>query len=202
MSKLSKVPISRMAGATHLGYASWMGCLLGCLAAAMPMAHYGWSFTIGYVAVGLIYLGVIWAKPAFLSKVSFFAPLFEAGVKGHLIALAARFPHFCVLVLGNWVSYFFFHVDIPFGAALLYLPIVLIVSTLPLTPQGFGTRDALSATFFLAYAPGASDPERVSALAACTLSWGLAATFITLIIGLVFDRFVQRRLARASASST
>jgi uncharacterized membrane protein YbhN (UPF0104 family) len=194
MSKLSKVSIGRMAGATLVSYASWMGCLTGCFALALPFTELPKIYTPVILVTGIAYLGVIHTKPAALARISFLSPLFEAGVKGHLLALAARVPHLLVLVLGTWVSFFFFGVHIPLGQALVYLPILLVATTLPLTPQGFGTRDALAAFFFEKYATDATHAERLGRLGACTTSWGIMTTIVAVLIGLVCSRFVRRRL--------
>lgn len=196
MSKLAKLPITRVAGATLVSYAGWMGCLLGCVAVAMPLA----GLPVGYLpiiaAAGVVYLVIVEIKPAPLAKISFLAPLFEAGLRGHAIALAARIPHLLVLVLGNWAAYRFFHVFIPLGQALLYLPILLVATTLPITPQGFGTREALAATFFASYAPGDTEAERLGALTASTTAWGVSITLAGILLGLVCTRIAARRLAQ------
>lgn len=195
MSKLAKLPIARVAGATLVSYAGWMGCLLGCVAVAMPLA----GMPVGYLpiilAAGIVYLIVLQIKPAPLVKISFLAPLFESGVRGHAVALFARIPHLLVLVLGNWAAYRFFHVYIPIGQALLYLPILLVATTLPITPQGFGTREALAATFFAVYAPGDTDAERLGTLTASTTAWGVSISLAGILLGLVSTRIATSRLA-------
>ena len=42
--------------------------------------------------LGVAYLVMLAVKPAALARVRLFGPLFEAGVKGHLVAAAARLP--------------------------------------------------------------------------------------------------------------
>lgn len=201
MSKLAKIPLARVAGTTLVSYAGWFGCLLGCVAIALPWTELPlWPIPVILVA-GLGYLGVLALRPKALENVAFLAPLFEAGVKGHAVALLARLPHLGVLVLGTWAGYFFFNVHLPVGTALVYLPIMLMITTLPITPQGFGAREAFAATFFVRYAPGATPEEQVGRLTAATTSWGVSVTLVGILIGLVCDRIVDRRLLAQAAEA-
>jgi hypothetical protein len=195
MSRLARVPLARMAGATLVSYACWFGCLLGCVAIALPFSNLPIHFVPVIVGAGLAYLIVIGTKPAFLSRVTLLAPLFEAGLRGHAVALLARVPHLAVIVLGTWASYAFFDVAIPPGTALVYVPILLVATTLPIAPQGFGTRDALAAQFFVAYATGETEAARLGQLAACTTTWGVLSTIAGAGLGLLCGRVVTRRLA-------
>jgi hypothetical protein len=201
ISRAWQVPIARAAGATLLGYASWMGCLLLLGGVAMPLSGRPAGFLFGVIAVGLLYLVVLHLRPARLVKIGFLSPLFEAGIKGHLVALAARVPHLFTLVLGLWVPFFFFDVAIPVGQALLLIPLVLVATTLPLTPQGFGTRDALCLAFFSAYASGTNDAERAAQIAACTTTWGITQTLATALIGLVCTRWATKLVTPGPAAS-
>lgn len=190
------VPVARVAGATLLSYAAWLGCFLGLAAIAMPLAGMPALWLLAPIGAGVVYLVILHLRPARLVRLSLLAPLFEAGIRGHVVALAARIPHLGVLVVGTWIPFFFFDVHIPVGPALLLMPIVLIAVTLPITPQGFGTRDALSVAFFSTYAAGATDAERAARIAACTTSWGVVATLTTALVGLVCTRFAARLVER------
>jgi hypothetical protein len=195
LAKLGGVPIARMAGATLLSYAGWFGCLLGCVAIALPFAGQPIVYSVGIVVAGLAYLGLVAARPGWLAERALLAPLFEAGLTGHLVALLARLPHFAWLAFGHWVALAFFGVHVPVLDALVQIPILLVVSTLPITPQGFGTRDAVAGAFFAPIAPGDSPEARLAQVAACTTSWGVLLTLLSALIGVVAMRFVERRLA-------
>ncbi len=194
MARLAGLPVARVAGATLVSYAGWMGCLVGCVAVALPMTDLPMGIVPVLLVAGVLYLIVVHTKPAFLSRVSFLAPLFEAGLRGHAVSLAARIPHLLVLVLGTWVAYLFFDVSIPIGTALVYLPIVLVATTLPITPQGFGTRETLAAAFFLRFAGGATEAEQLGRLTAATTAWGVSITLAGIFLGIVSGRVVARRL--------
>ncbi len=186
------VPLARMAGATLLSYAAWMGCLLGLASVALPLSGRPAAFLAVPIGAGVVYLVVLAIRPARLAKIGFLAPLFEAGIKGHVIAHFARIPHLFVLVIGLWVPFFFFGVSIPVGPALLFIPLVLVATTLPLTPQGFGTRDALCLAFFSIYSTGGTEAERASQIAACTTTWGITQTLVTAVVGVACTRWAAR----------
>ncbi len=202
MARLARLPVARMAGATLVSYAGWMGCLFGCVALALPMTSLPIVYVPVIVGTGIIYLAVVQMKPKFLAKVSFFAPLFEAGLKGHAVALVARIPHLLVMVLGTWGAYEFFGVAIPAGVALVYIPILLVVTTLPITPQGFGTRETVGGLFFARYAGGGSEAEQLGRLTAASTTWLVAITLAAILLGVVSSRFVAKRLALLSQLET
>lgn len=200
MSRLAKIPLARVAGTTLVSYAGWFGCLLGCVALALPWTELPLGIIPVILVAGVLYLIVIASRPARLAKIAFLSPLFEAGLKGHAVALVARLPHLGVLVLGTWSAYFFFDVHIPVGTALVYLPIMLMITTLPITPQGFGAREAFAATFFLRFAPGETQAEQIGRLTAATTSWGVSVTLVGVLIGIVCGRIVDRRLLAAQTA--
>ena len=120
---------------------SWAASLSRCPTPASPSPS---GTPPALLGVGVAYLVVIALRPAFLARVGFLAPLFEAGIPGHAKMLFARMPHLAILIAGHYTSFWFFDVHIPVGTALTLIPIVLVAITLPITPQGFGTRDMLA----------------------------------------------------------
>lgn len=199
------VPLARMAGGTLLVYVSWMGLLLGACCFALVFAGQPLLFAGLVFAAGLGYLAVIALRPGPLARVKFLAPLFEAGLVGHLVALAVRVPHFVVLFLGTWLPFAFFRVDIPFREAVVYMPILMVVTTLPISPQGMGTRDTFAAQSFERFAAGVTHKERLASLAACTLSWAVAVTLAEVLIGVLVWRIAMpaiRARAKASVAAT
>ena len=199
LSRAHGAPLARVAGATLVVYASWLGCLLALAALAFPLHGLPIAWSAAALAPGLLYLALLAARPAALARVRLLAPLFEAGVRGHLVALAARLPHLAVLFVGTWVPFLFFGVRIPLGAAALYVPILMVAVTLPLTPQGVGTRDVLAAALFERFAEGAGREERLAALAAATTSWAVAITLVEAALGLALLRAALPRSAGARA---
>lgn len=201
LSRAYRVPLARVAGATLVVYASWLGCLLVLASVALPLNGAPRLSSALALLPAAIYLAVIAARPAALSRARVLAPLFEAGVRGHLVALAARVPHLAVLFVGTWFPFWFFDVRVPPSAAAALIPILMVAATLPITPQGIGTRDVLAATLLERFAAGASHEERLSSIAAATTSAAVALTLVELLIGVTFLRAALPRLSRLREAS-
>jgi hypothetical protein len=139
---------------------------------------------------------LLW-RPAALTSRTVLGPLFELGLGGHLGAALIRLPHVFVQFIGAWVPFFFFGVDIPLSDALALMPALMFVVTLPVSPQGLGTRDALALALLSGYAPG-TPAERASTLAATTLSWMCALTVIQLALSPLFMRRAYQLLGRGA----
>ncbi|MGK4000404.1 lysylphosphatidylglycerol synthase domain-containing protein [Sorangium sp. So ce1024] len=190
LSRAHGAPLARVAGATLVVYASWLGCLLLLGAIAVPANGGPLAGSALLLGAGVLYLAILALRPARLARTRLLAPLFEAGVRGHLVALAARVPHLVVLFVGTWLPFWLFGVRIPLGAALTYIPILMVAVTLPLTPQGFGTRDVLAAAMFEGFAAGVTREERLAAVAATTTTWAVALTLVEAALGLILLRGV------------
>jgi hypothetical protein len=187
------VPLKRTAGATLLVYVTWGGCLLalGCVALLASGLAAGWlAIPLGS---GLAYLALLAVKPAALANNNVLGPLFEVGVRGHITAMVARVPHVFVLFIGTWAPFFFFDVNIPLSKALVYVPIVMLVVSMPVAPLGLGTRDALVAQFFQDNVTGAQTvDERLGVLAAATVAMAVATAIFGALTGLVMMRYALR----------
>jgi hypothetical protein len=180
------VRLGRVAGATLLVYATWGGCVLGLGSAGMLAAGLPVGWLTAPLGAGVAYLVLLATKPRRLADNRVLGPLMEAGVTGHLLAMAWRLPHVAVLFLGTWLPFYFFGIAIPIADALTYLPIIMVAITLPITPQGFGTRDVLAATFFASHVAGAETPEQcLAVVAAATMTQGVVITLVSLSIGVV-----------------
>ncbi|MEO7331088.1 MAG: lysylphosphatidylglycerol synthase domain-containing protein [Minicystis sp.] len=189
LSRNYGVPLSRVAGATMLVYLSWIAWIVGAGVLALALNGQPLAWAAAILVVGIAYLALITWKPARLAKMRFMSPLFEAGLSGHLVALAARLPHFLLVFAGTWASFLAFDIDIPLRVAVAYVPLLMVAVSLPITPQGFGTRDVLAVVFFERFAPGARHEDRLAALAAATTSWGVTITLIDALLGLLLIRW-------------
>lgn len=202
LARAHGVPIARMAGGTIVAYASWAACLLLLGSCAVLTTGSPAAWLLLPLGVGTAYLAVLAVRPARLASIELLRPLFEAGVKGHLVAAAARIPHAAVQFFGVWISFRLFGVRIPTGAAFSFIPILLVVVTLPLTPQGFGTRDTAAAMLFLHYGVGPTDEARRASIAACTLSWAFVLLAIEGVLGLILLPRATKLLGTRSARTT
>lgn len=188
LAKTHRVPLARMAGATLVVYATWIGTVLGLGTLAMARMGKPLVFTLAPALLGLFYLLIIALEPRWLRRATLLSPLFEAGVKGHLRGLGARLPHALVLCVGTWAPFALFGVNIPFNHALADIPIIMVAATLPIAPQGFGTREVLSGVFFARFAPGGTEAERLATVVAAATSWGVALMLVEIAVGLWFMR--------------
>lgn len=198
LSRAYKAPLWRVAGATLLVYATTFGSLFLFMAMSLFFPHEGipWlapTVALGAVA-GLAYLAVIRIAPPFLASKQMLSPLFEVGVRGHIEALVLRLPHMVVLFLGSWLPFHFFGVDIPPGVAFAYVPVLMVVVALPITPQGVGTRDWFCMHYFSRYAPGSAE-DQAAAIAATTLTFVVALTILQIIGSLLLMRRALAMLA-------
>ena len=97
----------------------------------------------------LVYLALIALRPAWLARWGALAPLFEAGLAGHLRAIAARVPHMLLLALLHWGAFRVWGIPVPLLRGIALMPVVLLVSALPITPGGLGSTQALQVALLL-----------------------------------------------------
>jgi hypothetical protein len=195
LSKAYRAPISRAAGATLVVYVTTFAALFAFLLVGLPLNHGELPWLLPTTALvgagGLAYTAVLVWRPGALTSRTVLGPLFELGLGGHLGAVLIRLPHVIVQFIGAWAPFFFFGVDIPLSDAFALMPVVMFVVTLPVSPQGLGTRDALALALLSSYAHG-TPAERASTLAAATLSWMCALTIIQLLLSPLFMRRAYR----------
>lgn len=198
VSRVYRAPLWRVAGATLFVYVTTFGCLFVLVALALPSNHgrLPWLLpTVGLLALAAaVYGAVIGTHVSALRRRQILAPLFEAGIAGHVSALFQRMPHVFVQFLGTWIPLRFFGVNVPFTDALALVPVIMLVQTLPITPQGIGTRDVIAIELLAGYAEGAPG-QGAAAIAAATLTWACSLTLVQLLISPVLMRRARRLLA-------
>lgn len=202
LSKVYGASLWRVAGATLIVYASTFACLLAFALVSLPFGfdRFDWMMPalVSITAAGFLFLIVVAVRPRFLTRQALLGPLLEIGVRGHLWCALLRAPHMMVLFLGSWVPLLMFHVDVPFVDALGLVPPVLLVAALPITPQGVGTRDALSVHLFAAYAVGSKE-EAAASVVASTLAWVVALVIVQVCFSPLLMKRAYRLLDRHDA---
>jgi hypothetical protein len=123
------------------------------------------------------------------------APLQQAGLRGHLRALLVRLPHLAVLLLWNIVALRCFRIEVPVHIAMLYLPVVFAVAALPISVQGLGTAQVVARYYFSDFAAGSGGDEAV-------LAWSLSMTAISTASNLIMGVLFLRRGARLGLGDT
>ncbi len=130
---------------------------------------------VGAFAGTAAYLGILTARWPWLTRRAFLAPLFEAGVAGHLKAVAARVPHMLLLAMLHWGAFRVWGIGVPFFQGIVLTEAVLLITALPVTPSGLGTTQVLQVLFFSAWAHGATPEERAADVLAFSLAhWALS----------------------------
>lgn len=115
------------------------------------------------------------------------APLMEAGLRGHVRALIVRLPHLFVLLLWHFIALRCFQISVPFHLAMLYLPVVFAVAALPISVQGLGTAQVVAKYYFSGFAVGASgEGGGEAAVVAYSLSMTAISMVSNLVLGLAF----------------
>lgn len=190
------VPLARAAGAVMLimgvnVVAVTLTALVGVLLGGAPASPAVRAVVFGLALAFPGYLAVIALRPRFLARVRLLAPLFEAGLAGHAVAVAARLPHLSILLIGQYVAMRLFRIDVPIATALTLLTLVTVVAVLPISVSGLGTAQATAVALLSGYAPPGGDPRAI--ILACFLSFQVCALLVQALVGLVF----LRRLSRA-----
>lgn len=142
-----------------------------------------WTLVIGTGAfVG--YLVIIQLRVGFLVQRQVLAPLFDARIAGHALAIAGRIPHVVAIVLSYWVAMLVWGISVPFTSAVTLMPAVALAAALPLAPAGLGTTQVALVYYFASYAPGVTGPEREASLLAFALVHFVYGMLASLVVGL------------------
>lgn len=144
-----------------------------------------------------IYTVLIAVRPRWLDK-PVFEVLLNAGLGGHLRALAVRVPHIASLVVFQFTLLHAFGVQVPLVDALATLPVVFLVAVLPISVQGLGTTQATMAFFFARYAPGPDLKTQVATVVAASIVGQAIASAFQAGLGVLCLRSRVGRALRAS----
>lgn len=140
----------------------------------------------------LVYLALLLVRWPPSLRWPILEPLLGAGVRGHVAALSARLVHVAALLLGNWIALRVWGIAAPVVTSVSRLPVVVVGSALPITPNGVGAVQALLVSLFETWAPGADQAAR----AASTLAFGLAHQALGLLLQGAIGLFCIGRLRR------
>jgi hypothetical protein len=183
-------PALRAAGATLFLIGTNLGMLLVVTIGAWALYRehtdnpaMWWTLVGGCGAFGL-YLVVVAISPNILTRRGLLAPLFEAGVRGHLVAMLGRLPHMAVMILGHWAAMRAWGIPVPLWTGLTIMPAIVIASVLPISPAGLGTTQAAFVLFFGSYAVGATEAERTASVLAFAIVHFAYGVLASLAIGL------------------
>jgi uncharacterized membrane protein YbhN (UPF0104 family) len=195
LARTYQTPAARVAGGTLLTYATLLGNLILVATLGLPFAAadpWAASFVLPLGLGVFAYWGVLALRPRSLASREALRPLFDAGVAGHLRLMLWRLPHVAVLALGFWANYCFFGVRAPLLPALTVIPILLLVSAVPITPQGLGTRELVALKLL---APFALTEDKAAPILAAGVAWVAVSTLCYAALGLAYLRRAAGLLA-------
>jgi hypothetical protein len=145
------------------------------------------------VAALVVYLFVIAIRPLFLMRRELLGPLFDAGVRGHAIAIASRIPHVACAVFGQWLALRVWGIPVPLVTGIVTLPIVLIAGVLPISPAGLGTTQTAFVYLFSSFAVGATADDRQATVFAFAIVHFVYGVLAALLVGLAYLPIAKRR---------
>lgn len=150
---------------------------------------------VGSLGALIPYGALLAWRPAWLARRPILDVLLDAGIGGHLRAMAVRLPHLAALVLLNYAALHAFGVDVPMLQALVALPVVFFVAVLPISVQGLGPAQGAMIYFFARFAPGDAEMQAATVFAA-SLGVQAVAWVTQLAIGLLCLRTSLMRAVR------
>ncbi len=210
LNRVGKVPLSRAGGWVLFIVGVWVGLLLMLASGGALLGGREGRALVPVLllfAVGMaVYVALLLVQPRWLREspavetgadralgrfflrgwallVAVFSPLLQAGVLGHARALFVRLPHLLVLLLWHFFALRCFGIQVPFLTAMLFLPVVFAVASLPISVQGLGTSQLAAVFFFKGFSPRGEE-----AVLAYSLSMTAISTASSLLLGFVFLR--------------
>ena len=186
------VPYGRAAGTVLLlmGVSLVVLILLstvGLFVSDAPKAMAFRPYVIALLSAFGVYLIIVAVKPRFLARWSVAQPMLDAGLGGHLAAIAVRFPHLLLVFSAHYMTMRAFGIDIPVLAFVSTMPFISLMSAIPISPQGLGTTQYAAVYFFASFAPGTVAEQKATVLA-YSLTTSVLAILFMLTTGLVFLR--------------
>lgn len=148
-------------------------------------AHLNLSPVFYGLGLGMVlYLAIIGRPPGFLKHNQVLAPLWQAGLQGHLRAAAGRLPHMLFLVLAYWGATRLWGIPVPLAQGLALVPVVLFINAVPITPLGLGTTQAALVLLFSSYVPHADPEDQAAVVLAFSLTYYVCGLVAQAGIGL------------------
>jgi uncharacterized membrane protein YbhN (UPF0104 family) len=124
----------------------------------------------------------------------------QARPTDYLRVALLRTPIHFTIIISMFVVLKTFHADIPFTKILGNIPIVFLVGTLPITPGGLGTTNALMVELLSPYLSGpvfaSGQVSPAELLFTASLLWMFANYLMKVIVGTFFLNRVSRALFR------
>ncbi len=183
---------------TLVCYGTTLGALLGL--AAIPLLSSdapAWlsAGVLGGLAAAVAYGVILLRPPRALGRLAVLAKLRQIGVMTQIRLLLLRLPTVMLHMLGIWVAYAFFGIRLELDEAVVVIPLLTVVSAVPLVPHGIGARD-LAALSLLGAAAG---PQQLGSLVSAGVALAAGSTLAQVVVGLAFMPALERLRKRRTA---
>jgi hypothetical protein len=202
VNKTAGVPVLRGVATVLLIMGVNVLALLFLTTAGLGIAHdvpHAVKVLVAVAWAGLAFYALVVAlRPRWLRDRPVFDVLLGAGIAGHLRALVVRMPHIGSLFMFQITMLRGFGVAVPLVDALATLPVVFLISVLPISVQGLGTTQAAMIYFFARYAPGARPVQEAAVLSASLVAQGIALVFQAILGVSCLKSRVGRALSQAA----
>ena len=198
--RVKRVPLVDVTGVVlmMMGTIIVLLSVLSVIGVAFGLDGQAQQFSVLLLALGagsLVYFVIIGIKPRWAIRKPLVKVLFRVGLLGHLKTALVRIPHVVIIVFTHFLALRAFEIDVPVGPGLILIPVILLVTSLPLAPFGFGTGQFTAVSFFSRYAPGATLELQQAKVLAYSLSLSTLALAGQAVIGLCFLKQVSEMLS-------
>ncbi|MBI2082651.1 MAG: flippase-like domain-containing protein [Deltaproteobacteria bacterium] len=180
-----------------------------CLASPLVQGHqlsYLISIIWSAATAGLISLNFFWKLPAhwklmqWLQKRELFHAFHQANIKDYLFTMITRLPmHLAVNTIFYFVA-FSFGAHLPFVKVIMYLPIIILIGALPITPGGLGTTQLAAVEFFQNDIQGKIIDQGLVTPAELLLAMSLAFVFFNYFLKALSGSFFLKKATNYAKS--
>lgn len=165
-----------------LVYMSTIGLIL--LWPPSPLLRNFLYFCVGFVVLDLLFIVALKKMPSrgFMLRIknlNLLRVFHEASWSSYGVLILWRSVYYALFIGFFHVALRAFHLEVPFTALLAYVPIILLVISMPITPCGFGTAQAAMLYLFKEYGPAVY-------IMAFGLTYSTSILVLRSVIGLCF----------------
>lgn len=153
----------------------------------------------------LFYAFFIFIKIApfrWLSERQILSALKESTLADYGKAVFFRLPVILTILFSSFFSIQAFHSHLPLTDIFAYSPVIMVAGTLPITPAGIGTVQALTIEFFQTHLTSPLFAQKLTSPAKILLASGLLWVFCNFALKALFGFFCIRKKSRALFEET
>lgn len=174
---------------------------IGFLVGGLPNSVSRVIFLTGLILIAgmIIFFIVAGMFPRLLTRYPSLAPLWDAGLRGHMLAVAGRFPHVLILVLTHWGAMRLWGIAVPLPAGMVLIPAVLFIASLPITPAGLGSIQGVHVVLFSPYVHALTPEARAAEVLAYSLVYYFLGIAFQVLLGLFCWEKLRRMIPKPTA---